>query len=204
MDNPAMSHWFANSSNDTQSTSMPGHSRYYYGLRHYSPSTGRWISRDPIEEPRSLALYVFAENGVVDRVDPFGLQWLMPPYPPMVIGVLPWDNPDRCACRITWDCKLSGVSWEGFMPPVRWVRSANMMWVWTVDFDAEFDCEVTAIEGENSGFIVGDRRTERRPTRASGGMNAIPPGGLPIRLEDYVAPSEYRRVETRRCGSLST
>ena len=29
---------------------------YYYGYRYYSPSLGRWISRDPIEEEGGVNL----------------------------------------------------------------------------------------------------------------------------------------------------
>jgi len=32
---------------------------YYYGYRYYSPSLGRWISRDPIEEQGGMNLFVF-------------------------------------------------------------------------------------------------------------------------------------------------
>ena len=33
----------------------------YYNYRHYSPSLGRFLSRDPIEEQGGLNLYVFAK-----------------------------------------------------------------------------------------------------------------------------------------------
>ena len=35
---------------------------YYYGYRYYSPSLGRWISRDPIEEGDLFNLYSFCGN----------------------------------------------------------------------------------------------------------------------------------------------
>lgn len=35
---------------------------YYYGYRYYEPVTGRWPSRDPIEEEGGLNLYGFLEN----------------------------------------------------------------------------------------------------------------------------------------------
>jgi RHS repeat-associated protein len=34
----------------------------YYGYRYYSPQTGRWINRDPIEEAGGLNLYGFVGN----------------------------------------------------------------------------------------------------------------------------------------------
>jgi len=46
---------------------------YYYGYRYYSPSMGRWLNRDPIEEQGGLNLYGFVGNNPVDRWDFLGL-----------------------------------------------------------------------------------------------------------------------------------
>ena len=46
----------------------------YYGYRYYNPSTGRWLSRDPIEEADGPAIYVYTHNDPVDFADPFGLR----------------------------------------------------------------------------------------------------------------------------------
>lgn len=35
---------------------------YYYGFRYYDPSTGRWLSRDPLEEQGGQNLYAFVQN----------------------------------------------------------------------------------------------------------------------------------------------
>ena len=35
---------------------------YYYGYRYYSPSLGRWISRDPMGEEGGFGLYRFCDN----------------------------------------------------------------------------------------------------------------------------------------------
>ena len=45
---------------------------YYYGYRYYDPVTGRWPSRDPIEEQGGKNLYVFVRNCVTDRWDILG------------------------------------------------------------------------------------------------------------------------------------
>ena len=42
----------------------------------YNPSTGRWLSRDPIEEKAGVNLYAFLCNYPVSRIDPFGLYQL--------------------------------------------------------------------------------------------------------------------------------
>jgi len=45
---------------------------YYYGYRYYSPSLGRWISRDPIEEEGGLLLYGFCLNSQIYAIDSLG------------------------------------------------------------------------------------------------------------------------------------
>lgn len=42
-------------------------------LRHYNPDTGRWLSRDPIEETGGVNLYGFVANSPTCRNDPSGL-----------------------------------------------------------------------------------------------------------------------------------
>ncbi len=51
-----------------------GDIRYEY--RDYRPSTGRWISRDPVQERGGENLYAFVRNNGVNRVDPWGLSEL--------------------------------------------------------------------------------------------------------------------------------
>ena len=46
---------------------------YYYGYRYYDPVTGRWPSRDPIEERGGNNLYGFVGNNGVDNIDKAGL-----------------------------------------------------------------------------------------------------------------------------------
>jgi len=47
----------------------PRAARVTSGFRYYSPTTGRWISRDPIAEEGGENLYVFVANAVIDTVD---------------------------------------------------------------------------------------------------------------------------------------
>jgi RHS repeat-associated protein len=46
---------------------------YYYGYRYYNPSTGRWLSRDPIEERGGRNLCSFVSNLPVNSWDLLGL-----------------------------------------------------------------------------------------------------------------------------------
>jgi RHS repeat-associated protein len=46
---------------------------FYYGFRYYMPETGRWASRDPIEEAGSVNLYAFVNNQPIAQFDLNGL-----------------------------------------------------------------------------------------------------------------------------------
>ncbi len=46
----------------------------YYGYRFYDPVTGRWPSRDPIEEAGGVNIYQFVENAGVNSWDYLGMQ----------------------------------------------------------------------------------------------------------------------------------
>jgi RHS repeat-associated protein len=45
---------------------------YYYGYRYYDPVTGRWPSRDQIEEEGGLNLYGFVGNDGIGKIDVLG------------------------------------------------------------------------------------------------------------------------------------
>jgi RHS repeat-associated protein len=44
----------------------------YYGYRYLKTRTGRWVSRDPIEEAGGLNLFAFLRNGAIGIIDPVG------------------------------------------------------------------------------------------------------------------------------------
>jgi RHS repeat-associated protein len=46
---------------------------YYYGYRYYSPETGRWVNRDPIEEYGGVHLYGFLRNSPELAIDYLGM-----------------------------------------------------------------------------------------------------------------------------------
>lgn len=50
-----------------------------YGYRYYDPTTGRWPSKDPIEEQGGVNLYGFVGNNVIGRFDYLGLATLLVP-----------------------------------------------------------------------------------------------------------------------------
>ena len=70
----------------------------YYGYRYYTPSTGRWLSRDPIEEQGGRNICGFVNNNPLSRIDAVGLDAVpLPiggpdPFPPW-LRVLPPVEP---------------------------------------------------------------------------------------------------------------
>jgi len=46
-----------------------------YEYRAYSPSTGRWLNRDPIGELGGRNLYGFVYNNPIRRIDRLGCLW---------------------------------------------------------------------------------------------------------------------------------
>ena len=46
---------------------------YYYGERFYSPTLGRWLNRDPIEEKGGSNIYAFCDNNPFIYIDYLGL-----------------------------------------------------------------------------------------------------------------------------------
>ncbi len=66
----------------------------YYGYRYYSPSLGRRISRDPIEEKGGLNVYDFVDNDSISAIDVDGLQ-LLPVRIPLPVRPPIGPNPVR-------------------------------------------------------------------------------------------------------------
>ena len=56
-----------------------------YGFRYYDPETGRWPSRDPIEEQGGLNLYGFVGNDPVNEADLLGLDFIAFAYRAIII-----------------------------------------------------------------------------------------------------------------------
>ena len=69
---------------------------YYYRARYYDPELGRFISADPINLSGGINLYAYVGGNPVNRVDPFGLDWLQ------------YDLSDRMLSHYPGDMNTSG------------------------------------------------------------------------------------------------
>jgi len=68
----------------------------YYGHRYYNASTGRWLSRDLMQERGGANLCGFVKNAPLHAVDAFGLAQWEPPWPGDPGGpptTTPWPLP---------------------------------------------------------------------------------------------------------------
>ncbi len=69
----------------------------YYGYRYYSPSLGRWLSRDPIGEEGGNNLYGFVGNNPVNLFDALGL---VQTGGPLATTIPPSEQPPIHPCTL--------------------------------------------------------------------------------------------------------
>jgi hypothetical protein len=89
---------------------------------YYNPSTGLFLSRDPIGEAGGINLYAYVQNSPVDRIDPFGLsqedvQKILGGYNQAT------DEMNNAGHRVGWCPPLSSLKCD--MRPYRWVTSGK-------------------------------------------------------------------------------
>lgn len=106
---------------------------YYYGYRHYDPATGRWLSKDPLQEEGGLNLYAFVTNKTLNLFDLLGLSSVCygidPDTGEMVPGGEPFELTDFTVVdefptppetiREFWN------EWEHLSPNERWDRRSE-------------------------------------------------------------------------------
>ena len=87
----------------------------YYGYRYYDPVTGRWPSRDPIEEEGGLNLYGFLGNNSLGWTDYLGREVTVPP-PIEITGIpiLPPDPPPVDGSKIKPDTQCAGIAFRDY------------------------------------------------------------------------------------------
>jgi RHS repeat-associated protein len=96
----------------------------YYGYRYYNLSSGRWLTRDPLEENSGERnVYVLVRNDPLDNYDLLG--WLGIPTcgygcvpPPGLPPGIPPSSP-QCKCPVVLRCTLTPTGWDpGWASPV--------------------------------------------------------------------------------------
>jgi len=85
-------------------------------MRWYSPSTGRWFSRDPIEEQGGMNVYLFARNRPLDAIDFFG-QF------PIPIPVMPYSIDSKAG----WLLVSAGMYGAG-LPMSGYLLAHSILW----------------------------------------------------------------------------
>jgi RHS repeat-associated protein len=106
----------------------------YWGYRYYSPTLGRWMSRDPIGEDGGLNTYGYVANAAMSSVDGVGLQVPVPQpvglepagfpplrlvYPPRPVPIPPVAIGAGCAAVATFGpfvCALGAPRDSGLQP----------------------------------------------------------------------------------------
>ena len=125
----------------------------YYGFRYYSPSLGRFINRDPIQERGGLNLYAAFGNDPINRVDYLGLSW-------------EWQCPEDDFGEAIFD---PDAPWYAFAPVT---IQSNCRWVWidepsqedTVSADDFTSSQGGAGSGSGAATVVG-------PVKPNGSSN---------------------------------
>lgn len=117
----------------------------YYGYRYYDPVTGRWPSRDPIEEDGGVNLYGFVGNDGVNRVDVLGM------FPFSAWGrshmtARMHEGRDEMKKTLAHEEKIGGM-----------VDGISQLWYETSGVPVEVRESETALGQYISGSIVGQR-----------------------------------------------
>ena len=120
---------------------------YYYGYRYYDPVTGRWPSRDPIEERGGYNLYGFVGNDGVNQVDILGLK----------LGFGKNVSCDEVGLFLL-DAQLAKAAYsdnanEGGALPEGWEHTGRAQ-------DHETGLSISKFEGPNGEMVVAFRGTE--------------------------------------------
>jgi len=118
----------------------------YYNFRHYSPTLGRWLSRDPIEEQGGLNLYAFVGNNATFNTDFLGREERTTVVKKTV------DGKEYCKKVVLNGCGSKGSEW---VPD---------SYFWIVNFTPACDChdECYAKAGVSKDFCDSELRSKMK------------------------------------------
>jgi RHS repeat-associated protein len=160
----------------------------HYGYRYYDPVTGRWPSRDPIQEDGGTNLYGFVRNNGVEKIDVLGM-WIGPEKVEKDGKVI---HPGRESSKDTTNvCAEAGDTWSSLATKVGLNASEASSWV--------TDHTAAPVSGKNyqvpntivahwagDGFVAG-----KFYVGWSGQIKYLKKLGFKIDEQDSVAGSDY-------------
>jgi RHS repeat-associated protein len=97
----------------------------YYGFRYYDPETGRWLSRDPIEERGGLNLYGMVGNDSVNQWDYLGLASFTDGVEPFGGDCGGWINIFFDAMARARESQIKIVAYQGVVDGIRGSNSSH-------------------------------------------------------------------------------
>ena len=121
---------------------------YYYGYRYYSPSLGRWISRDPIGEEDCMNLYLHCCNNSINTNDPFGLYRYITDFA-LIAGDDEWYH-----FWTRWHVGVSVDTWEK-----RKMGRGDCCWSWVWAGVKTFDFKMNYFDPLNYTILGGPLKT---------------------------------------------
>lgn len=97
---------------------------HYNWNRYYDPSSGRYLSPDPLGIESDIALYTYAQNNPLKFTDPTGLAvWICNRKAEGIVGTLGgnhaylWDDRNGSACGMRGSSGSGGNSGQGDIAP---------------------------------------------------------------------------------------
>jgi RHS repeat-associated protein len=159
-----------------------------YGGNTMDPRTGRWLSRDSMEESGSIGLYVFVFNNPLSFVDLLGRQPISPNNNPVPVGTFTGPNPpplnpgQTASPAVTINGKVT--VWNIFETPFVWLEKDGRL----------ADCMVLIVVGHNTyvePFLKGYKPSEYTKLGMLGcwsGIKAVPEEGHAIGF-DFPKPT---------------
>jgi integrase/recombinase XerD len=109
-----------------------------YAYRYYNPTTGRWVSRDPIGERGSLNLYGFVGNNGINQIDLLGERIVI-----LDLTKIGSRCSRYCTCTIVHKCTLVRTRFVGTFDVTIWpfgrLRGSKVV--------GTYNCVVTSVLG---------------------------------------------------------
>lgn len=122
----------------------------------YDPGTGRWLSKDPIEENGGANLYAFVANSPANYIDSLGLALSAAPYPPSLgIAIV-------LQMQVSGDVAETGPDWPKSTGRVKGQTADGQ---WETEVKGELLINITALHSTNLKLVTSDGRTVEQNER---------------------------------------